>query len=112
MFFCILDNFVLKKYSKFSGKKIKSTVDSDKVDINIVISTDTKNIDLSYEGRYVAFNSNNALYIENTETRNTNEILINKDESIIHYTWVENRDILIIIVFWILQVWPVVPESF
>lgn len=99
MFFCILDNFVLKKYSKFSGKKIKSTVDSDKVDINIVISTDTKNIDLSYEGRYVAFNSNNALYIENTETRNTNEILINKDESIIHYTWVENRDILIIIVF-------------
>lgn len=92
-----LDNFVFENSYEFSSKKIESNIDDSECCINPIIPTNAKDIDLSFEGRYVAYSKNNVLFVEDTKTKDVNEIPTNKDESVIYYTWLENRDVLIIL---------------
>ena len=69
----VLDNFVFKHSSDFKSKKIEVKKDNTK-DINATIPTDAKDINISYDGKYLTYNENDNLYIQDTKTGTSTEV--------------------------------------
>ena len=69
----VLNNFVFKQSSDFQSKKIEIQKDKTK-DINATIPTDAEAINVSYDGKYLTYNENNNLYIQDTKTGTNTKI--------------------------------------
>jgi len=91
-----LDQYVLKNSYEFSSKRIESTTEPVS-DINITIPANIKKMELSYDGRYVSYFKNDILYVGDTKENDIKEVSLSKNESIIHCTWLENREVLILL---------------
>ena len=62
----ILNNFVFQHTSEFKSKKIEVEKTSTK-DINANIPTNAESINISYDGKYLTYYSNESLFIEDTK---------------------------------------------
>lgn len=91
----ILDNFVFKHSSDFRSKKIEIQKDKTK-DINATIPTGAETINVSYDGKYLTYNENNNLYIQDTKTGTNTKITTESECNILYYKWFSDRDRLII----------------
>ena len=92
----ILNNFVFVNSTEFKSTKMLTKKDNTK-DINVTISSDLTDIDLSYEGKYLTYSKEKNLYIENTKTGEADKVETEDDEVIMCYKWLGNRDILAIV---------------
>lgn len=92
----ILNNFVFVNSLEFKSTKMLTKKDNIK-DINVTISSDLTDIDLSYEGKYLTYSKEKKLYIENTKTGEADKVETEDDEVIMCYKWLGNRDILAIV---------------
>lgn len=91
----ILDNFVFKHSSDFRSKKIEIQKDKTK-DINATIPTGAETINVSYDGKYLTYNENNNLYIQDTKTGTNTKMTTESECNILYYKWFSDRDRLII----------------
>lgn len=92
----ISNNFVFIDSSEFNSKKIEIKKDLTK-DINTIIPNGADNIHLSYEGKYLMYSKDKALYIVNAKTGDASEIKTENNEVIMCYKWLDSRDILAIV---------------
>ena len=91
----VLDNFVFKQSSDFRSVKKEIQKDNTK-DINATIPTDTEAIKVSYDGKYLTYNENNNLYMQDTKTGTSTVVTKEILGDILYYKWFEDRNILII----------------
>jgi hypothetical protein len=91
----VLNNFVFKLSSDFQSKKIEIQKDKTK-DINATIPTDAEAINVSYDGKYLTYNENNNLYIQDTKTGTNTKVTTENEGNILYYKWLSDRDRLII----------------
>ena len=91
----VLDNFVFKHSSDFESKKIEIQKDKTK-DINATIPANAEEINVSYDGKYLTYNENNNLYIQDTKTGTNTQITTENEGEIFYYKWLCDRDRLII----------------
>lgn len=92
----ILDNFKFKHSSDFQNKQIEVNKDKTK-DINAVIPTDANNINISFDGKYLTYNKNKELYIQDTKTGTSTAIKTENEGEILYYKWLGDRDRLVIV---------------
>jgi len=91
----VLNNVVFKLSSDFQSKKIEIQKDKTK-DINATIPTDAEAINVSYDGKYLTYNENNNLYIQDTKTGTNTKVTTENEGNILYYKWLSDRDRLII----------------
>lgn len=91
----ILDNFVFKHSSDFESKKIEIEKDKTK-DINATIPTDAEEINISYDGKYLTYNKNGSLYMQDAKTGTDAEVTTENEGEILYHKWLSDRDRLII----------------
>lgn len=91
----VLDNFVFKHSSDFKSKKIEIQKDKTK-DINATIPTDAETINVSYDGKYLTYNQNDNLYIQDTKTGTNTKVTAENEGNILYHKWLSDRDRLII----------------
>lgn len=91
----ILDNFVFKQSSDF--KSVKQETQKDKTKgINATIQKDSENVNISYGGKYLSYNKDGSLYMEDTKTGTNTKVETEKGGEILYYKWLSDRDRLII----------------
>jgi len=91
----VLDKVVFKHSSDFKSEKQDIKKDNTK-DINATIPTDAEAINVSYDGKYLTYNENGNLCMQDTKI-GTNTVVTKENEgNILYYKWLSDRDILII----------------
>ncbi|MDR3594702.1 dipeptidyl-peptidase IV [Clostridium sp.] len=91
-----LNNFVFTNSSEFNSKKIEIKKDFAN-GINVTIPSNTENINLSYEGKYLTYFKEKNLYIQDTKTGKVSEINTENNEVIMCYRWLDSRDLIAIV---------------
>ncbi|AOR24073.1 dipeptidyl-peptidase IV [Clostridium taeniosporum] len=91
----ILDSFVFKHSSDFKMKKVETNV-ADTKNVNATISSEAEDVKISYDGRYLTYNLNNKVYIEDTSTNEKSEIKTENKGEILYYKWLSDRDRIVI----------------
>ena len=91
----VLDNFVFKQSSDFQSKKIEIQTDKTK-GINATIPTNAEAINVSYDGKYLTYNNNGNLYMQDTKTGTNTVVTTENQGTILYYKWFSDRDRLII----------------
>ena len=92
----ILNNFVFVNSSEFKSTKLQLKKDPIK-NLNASIPSNAENINLSYDGKYLTYSSDETLYIEDTKTGKSSEIETEDNEVIMYNKWLDSRDILTIV---------------
>ncbi|MBN1046032.1 dipeptidyl-peptidase IV [Clostridium botulinum] len=91
----ILDSFVFKHSSDFKIKKVETDV-ADTKNVNATIPNGAEDVKISYDGRYLTYNYNDKVYIEDTSTNEKNEIKTEDGGEIMYYKWLSDRDRIVI----------------
>jgi hypothetical protein len=91
----VLNNFVFKLSSDFKSQKIEVSKDKTK-DIKGTIPNGADNINVSFDGKYLTYNQNENLYLEDTKTGTSSQIKTENEGEILYYKWLADRDRLII----------------
>ncbi|AOR25062.1 dipeptidyl-peptidase IV [Clostridium taeniosporum] len=92
----ILNNYVCVNSSEFKSKKSNINKYTSK-DIKGSIPSDVKNVNLSYDGKYMTYLREKTLNIEDTRTGKSNEFKTENNEVVMCYTWLNNRNIIAIV---------------
>jgi hypothetical protein len=92
----VLDRFVFKQTSDFKSQKIDLSKNKTK-DVNASIPKDAENINISYDGAYLTYCQNKAVYIEDTKTGTSNQIKADNGGEILYHKWLSDRDRLILV---------------
>ncbi|RII34933.1 dipeptidyl-peptidase IV [Clostridium chromiireducens] len=90
----ILDNFVFKHSSDFKSEKIELSKDKTK-DIKATIPSGAKDVNVSYDGKYLTYSQDNNLYIQDTKTGTNTQVKTENNGEILYYKWLSDRDRLI-----------------
>lgn len=90
----VLDNFVFKHSSDFESKKIEIEKDKTK-GINAAIPSDAEKVNISYDGKYLTYNKDGKLYIQDTKTGTDTEVTTENGGEILYHKWLSDRDRLI-----------------
>ncbi len=92
----ILNNFIFVASSEFNSVKIECN--SDTVNESYLqIPTMSEKVLVSYNSKYLVYTDNDNVYLGNINKNVTNKINSNNDESILFYSWLDNRDILVMV---------------
>lgn len=91
----ILNNVVFKHTSVFKSEDIQVKKDTTK-DIKATISSTAKDVSISYNGKYLSYKENDALYLQESKTGTSKEVVMGNEGSIIYYDWLQDRDVLVI----------------
>jgi len=91
----VLDNFVFKHSSDFQSKTLELKKDNTK-DIKATIPTNAKDVNISYDGKYLSYKENENLYLQDAKTGISAQVTTKKVGTILYYNWIPDRDILVI----------------
>lgn len=90
----VLDNFVFKHSSDFKSKKMEIEKDRTK-GINATIPSDAEKVNISFDGKYLTYNKDGKLYIQDTKTGTDTEVTTENGGEILYHKWLGDRDRLI-----------------
>lgn len=91
-----LDKFILVDSYKFEVNE--TTKEQPELnEINTVIKEDADNINISYNGKYIAYNYDNSLCVEEIKTGTVKKVPTENNEEIMYYKWLEKRQIIAIV---------------
>jgi hypothetical protein len=91
----VLNNIVFKHTSEFASKPIEVKKDTTK-DIKATVSSTAKDVSISYNGKYLSYKENDALFLEDSKTGTSNQVKTENDGTILYYDWLQDRDVLVI----------------
>lgn len=91
----VLDKFVFQQTSTFESKKIELKKDNTQ-NINVTVSTNAENIEISDNGKYLTYKENDALYIQDTQSGTKNQITTEENGEILYSKWLPKKNILAI----------------
>lgn len=91
----VLNNFILKQSSDFKSQKLEVSADKTK-DIKGTIPNGADNINVSFDGKYLTYNQNKSIYIEDAKTGTSSQIKTENEGEILYYKWLSDRDRLVI----------------
>lgn len=91
----ILDRFVFRHTSEFESKKLDIKKEITK-DIKASIPNKAKNVSISYDGKYLTYELDEELYLEDTATGTSNKLTTESKGAIMYCDWLQERDILVI----------------
>lgn len=90
--------FIQKVYFKPSSEievtEVANVVKSK--DLNIVIPTDAKQIECSFDAKYISYHKQNKLMIIDTDTSQTKEIVTNDGTEVLYNNWVAKNNIIML----------------
>ena len=90
----ILNNIVFKQTSEFKSTNLEIKKDTTK-DIKATIPTDAQNVSISYNGKYLIYQQDEKLYLEDSKTGKSNQIETENKGTILYCEWLPERDILV-----------------
>lgn len=90
-----LNNIVFKQTSDFKSEDIQVKKEITK-DIKATISSTAKDVNISYNGKYLSYKENDALYLQESKTGTSKEVVMENDGVILYYDWLQDRDVLVI----------------
>lgn len=91
----VLNNVVFKQTSEFKSKPVEVKKDTTK-DIKATISSSAKDVSISYNGKYLSYKENDALYLQEAKTGTSKEVVMANEGTILYYDWLQDRDVLVI----------------
>lgn len=91
----ILDSFVFKHSSDIKIKKVETDV-ADTKNVNATIPNGAEDVTISYDGRYLTYNIDDKIYIEDTSKNEKSEIKTENGGKIMYYKWLSDRDRIVI----------------
>ena len=80
----VLNNIVFKHTSEFASKPIEVKKDTTK-DIKATILSTAKDVSISYNGKYLSYKENDALFLEDSKTGISNQVKTENDGTILYY---------------------------
>lgn len=90
-----LNNVVFKQTSEFKSKPVEVKKDTTK-DIKATISSTAKDVSISYNGKYLSYKENDALFLQEAKTGTSKEVVMANGGTILYYDWLKDRDVLVI----------------
>lgn len=91
----VLNNFVFKHTSEFQSKKLEVKKSTTK-EIKATISTNAKDVSISYNGKYLSYKEDEKLYLQDSKTGTSTMVKTENEGTILYYDWLPERDILVI----------------
>lgn len=88
-----------KVYFKHSSDAIQITEVKNVIkskDLNVEIPTDAKQIQSSFDAKYITYIQNNKLMIINTDACTTKEIITNNGEELLYNNWIPRNNIIMV----------------
>lgn len=90
-----LNNIVFKQTSEFKSEDMQVKKETTK-DIKATISSTAKDVNISYNGKYLSYKENDALYLQESKTGTSKEVVMGNEGTILYYDWLQDRDVLVI----------------
>lgn len=90
-----VNNYFLSSQIKLKTKKVVKS-EPKKVQVNVDIPEDAKNITVSFDGRYVAYCEENNLEVVNIETGDKKNLEFDDGIQVSFYKWIQDRDRILI----------------
>ncbi len=91
----ILENTIFKNTTEFKSEDL--VLNKDKTEnINGTVPSSAEEITISYSGKYLTYVNNGKLFVEETETGTTQEVVTQDNGEIMYYKWLSDRNRLII----------------
>jgi len=90
-----LNNFLLASNNVVKSKKIENSQNK-KPDAEVKIPDDAKNINVSYDAKYVAYYANEILYVVNNQTGKTDNVSFTDGAKVSFYKWLPDRNRMLI----------------
>lgn len=90
-----LNNIVFKQTSEFKSEDMQVKKETTK-DIKATISSTAKDVNISYNGKYLSYKENDALYLQESKTGTSKEVVVGNEGTILYYDWLQDRDVLVI----------------
>lgn len=90
-----LNNFLLASDNVVKSKKIVNSQNT-KPDAQVKIPDNAKNINVSYDAKYVAYYANEKLYVINNQTGKTDNVSFTDGATVSFYKWMPDRDRMLI----------------
>ena len=88
-----INNYFLSNNSDF---KISKVVNNKKTNAEVYIPDGAQNINVSYDGRYIAYYEKDVLKVINTNTGDVKTIEFNKGVKVSYYKWLSDRNRMLI----------------
>lgn len=90
-----LNNFLLASDNVVKSKKVVNS-ENTKPDVEVKIPEDAKDINVSYDAKYVAYYANEKLYVINNQTGKTDNVSFTDGAKVSFYKWLPDRDRMLI----------------
>lgn len=90
----VLNNFVFMHTSEFESKPYEAKKDTTK-DVKATISAKAENVSISYNGKYLSYKEDDALYLQDSQTGKSAKVITEDKGTILYYDWLPERDILV-----------------
>ena len=90
-----LNNFLLASNNVVKSKKIVNS-QNNKPDAEVKIPNEAKDINVSYDAKYVAYYANEKLYVVNNQTGKTDNVSFNDGAKVSFYKWLPDRNRMLI----------------
>lgn len=85
-----LDKVYFKQSSEFEISEVKT--DTSVKDLSIDIPSQAKDIQVSYDGKYISYFINDRFYIGDTKNNSSKEIVTNENSSVMYAEWLPDRN--------------------
>lgn len=90
-----VNNYFLSEQTSYKSKKVVTTAPK-KSDVEVNIPDSSKNINASYDGKYVAYYQNDVLKVVNTKTAQTKNVEFGDGVKVSFYKWLPDRNRMLI----------------
>ncbi len=90
-----LEQTIFKNTSEFETSNLELNKDKE-MEINASVPADAENTSISYNGKYLTYQKNGKLYVEDTQTGENNEVITKDNGEILYHKWLSDRDRIII----------------
>ncbi|RXI46182.1 hypothetical protein DP130_11500 [Clostridium tetani] len=95
MYFYI-DKYYLTNNTKLKVTKVEKKNKDEKPDLEIKLPENAKNINMSFDGKYVAYYDGDVLKVSDTKIGGEREISFNEGTELSYYKWISDRNRMLI----------------
>ena len=92
----VLNNFVFKHTSEFESKPMEVVKKDTTKDIKATITNTAKDVNISYNGKYLVYKENENLFIQDSKDGTSTQVKTEKGGTILYCDWLQDREILVI----------------
>ena len=84
----VLNNFVFKHTSEFESKPMEVVKKDTTKDIKATITNTAKDVNISYNGKYLVYKENENLFIQVSKDGTSTQVKTKNEGTILYYNWI------------------------